>query len=140
MSNSYSLPPILVMQIEALVDSGHFSSRSDVVKESLRFMIEKKNHLRYASAVEIYKKGKATLTKGAEIAGVSPDNFRGILNDQGIVTPDTVEWESQGIVRVGKIVKMNPKTIELVDASNASPFGRTVTRVPASMIIGKVAA
>ena len=55
MSNSYSLPPILVMQIEALVDSGHFSSRSDVVKESLRFMIEKKNHLRYASAVEIYK-------------------------------------------------------------------------------------
>ena len=79
MSNSYSLPPILVMQIEALVDSGHFSSRSDVVKESLRFMIEKKNHLRYASAVEIYKKGKATLTKGAEIAGVSPDNFRGIF-------------------------------------------------------------
>ena len=62
MSNSYS-PPILVMQIEALVDSGHLSSRSDVVKESLRFMIEKKNHLRYASAVEIYKKGKATLTK-----------------------------------------------------------------------------
>jgi|TARA_B100000959_G_scaffold216905_1_gene228677 predicted HTH domain antitoxin len=57
-------------------------------------MIEKKNHLRYASAVEIYKKGKATLTKGAEIAGVSPDNFRGILNDQGILTPDTVEWES----------------------------------------------
>ena len=81
MSNSYSLPPILVMQIEALVDSGHFSSRSDVVKESLRFMIEKKNHLRYASAVEIYKKGKATLTKGAEIAGVSPDNFRGILKN-----------------------------------------------------------
>lgn len=94
MSNSYSLPTILVMQIEALVDSGHFSSRSDVVKESLRFMIEKKNHLRYASAVEIYKKGKATLTKSAEIAGISPDNFRGILNDQGIVTPDTVEWES----------------------------------------------
>ena len=57
-------------------------------------MIEKKNHLRYAAAVEIYKKGKATLTKGAEIAAVSPDNFRGILNDQGIVTPDTVEWES----------------------------------------------
>ena len=57
-------------------------------------ILEKKNHLRYASAVEIYKKGKATLTKGAEIAGVSPDNFRGILNDQGVVTPDTVEWES----------------------------------------------
>ena len=94
MSSSYSLPPILVLQIEALVDSGHFSSRSDVVKEALRFLIEKKNHLRHASAVEMYKKGKATLTKGAEIATVSPDTFRNILNDQGILTPDTVEWES----------------------------------------------
>jgi len=57
-------------------------------------LMEKKNHLRYASAVEIYKKGKATLTKGAEIAGVSPDTFRNVLNDQGILTPDSVEWES----------------------------------------------
>ena len=94
MSSSYSLPPILLLQIEALVDSGHYSSRSDVVKEALRFLMEKNNHLRYASAVEIYKKGKATLTKGAEIAGVSPDTFRNVLNDQGILTPDTVEWES----------------------------------------------
>ncbi|MFL2945185.1 MAG: UPF0175 family protein [Candidatus Poseidoniales archaeon] len=94
MSSSYSLPPILLLQIEALVDSGHYSSRSDVVKEALRFLMEKKNHLRYASAVEIYKKGKATLTKGAEIAGVSPDTFRNVLNDQGILTPDSVEWES----------------------------------------------
>ena len=94
MSNSYSLPPILVSQIEALVDSGHYSSRSDVVKEALRFMLEKKNHLRHASAVEMYKKGKATLTKGAEVAGVSPDTFRAILIDQKVLMPDTVEWES----------------------------------------------
>jgi len=57
-------------------------------------MLEKKNHLRYASAVEMYKKGRATLTKGAEVAGVSPDTFRGILIDQKILMPDTVEWES----------------------------------------------
>jgi predicted HTH domain antitoxin len=42
----------------------------------------------------MYKKGKATLTKGAEIAGVSSDVFRSILNDQGIIPPDAVEWES----------------------------------------------
>jgi hypothetical protein len=67
-------------------------------------------------------------------------SYIGSKNKRGLKKGDTVEWESQGIVRVGKIVKMNPKTVELVDASNASPFGRTVTRVPASMIIGKVAA
>ena len=66
-------------------------------------------------------------------------SYIGSKNKRGLKKGDTVEWESQGIVRTGKIVKMNPKTIELVDVG-ATPFGRTVTRVPASMIIGKVAA
>ena len=67
-------------------------------------------------------------------------SYIGAKAKRGLKKGDTVEWESQGIVRVGKIVKMNPKTVELVDTSNATPFGRTVTRVPASMILGKVAA
>tara|TARA_B100000963_G_scaffold236663_1_gene206889 strand:+ start:3120 stop:3413 length:294 start_codon:yes stop_codon:yes gene_type:complete len=66
-------------------------------------------------------------------------SYIGSKNKRGLKKGDTVEWESQGIVRVGKIVKMNPKTVELVNV-DATPFGRTVTRVPASMIIGKVAA
>jgi len=66
-------------------------------------------------------------------------SYIGSKNKRGLKKGDTVEWESQGIVRTGKIVKMNPKTVELVDVG-ATPFGRTVTRVPASMILGKVAA
>ena len=66
-------------------------------------------------------------------------SYIGSKNKRGLKKGDTVEWESQGIVRTGKIVKMNPKTVELVNV-DATPFGRTVTRVPASMIIGKVAA
>ena len=66
-------------------------------------------------------------------------SYIGSKNKRGLKKGDTVQWESQGIVRTGKIVKMNPKTVELVNV-DATPFGRTVTRVPASMIIGKVAA
>ena len=66
-------------------------------------------------------------------------SYIGSKNKRGLKKGDTVEWESQGIVRTGKIVKMDPKTVELVNV-DATPFGRTVTRVPASMIIGKVAA
>tara|TARA_B100001063_G_scaffold188914_1_gene179524 strand:+ start:500 stop:793 length:294 start_codon:yes stop_codon:yes gene_type:complete len=66
-------------------------------------------------------------------------SYIGSKNKRGLKKGDTVEWESRGIVRTGKIIKMNPKTVELVDVG-ATPFGRTVTRVPASMIIGKVAA
>ena len=94
MSSSFSLPKLLVAQIGALVASGHFSSRSDVVKEALRFFLEEKQHLRGAAAVELYRSGQATLTKGAEIASLRPEAFREILRDQGVVLPDTVEWES----------------------------------------------
>ena len=66
-------------------------------------------------------------------------SYIGSKNKRGLKKGDTVEWESRGIVRTGKIVKMNPKTVEVADMGN-SPFGRTITRVPASMIIGKVAA
>jgi len=66
-------------------------------------------------------------------------NYIGAKAKRGLKKGDTVEWESRGVVRVGTIVKMNQKTVEVQDAG-ATPFGRTVTRVPASMIIGKVAA
>jgi len=62
MSQSYSLPKLLVSQIEGLVESGHFSSRSDVVKEALRFLLEKKPNLKQASGVALYKMGTVTLT------------------------------------------------------------------------------
>ena len=57
----------------------------------------------------------------------------------GLKKGDTIQWESRGFVRTGTIVKMNQKTVEVQDAG-ATPFGRTVTRVPTSMIVGKVAA
>ena len=66
-------------------------------------------------------------------------NYIGAKAKRGLKKGDKVEWESRGVVRVGTIVKMTQKTVEVQDAG-ATPFGRTVTRVPASMIIGKVAA
>ena len=65
--------------------------------------------------------------------------FIGNQAKRGLKKGDVVNWESRGFVRNGTITKMNRKTVEVVDAG-ATPFGRTVTRIPASMITGKVAA
>ena len=54
----------------------------------------------------------------------------------GLKKGDIIKWENRGLVRTGTISKMNRKTIEVVD-TGATPFGRTVTRVPTSMIVGK---
>ena len=75
-----------------------------------------------------------------ELAQVWKDQMTFIGNQakRGLKKGDTIEWESRGYVRQGVITKMNRKTVEVVDAG-ATPFGRTVTRVPTSMIVGKVA-
>ena len=65
--------------------------------------------------------------------------FIGSQAKRGLKKGDVVNWESRGMVRQGTIIKMNRKTIEVQDAG-ATPFGRTVTRIPASMITGKVSA
>lgn len=64
--------------------------------------------------------------------------FIGNQAKRGLKKGDTVEWANNGYVRQGVITKMNRKTVEVV-APGATPFGRTVTRVPTSMIVGKVA-
>lgn len=66
-------------------------------------------------------------------------SYIGSKAKRGLKKGDVVNWESRGTVRQGTIVKMNTKTVEVQDAG-ATPFGRTVTRIPASMILGKVAA
>lgn len=66
-------------------------------------------------------------------------NFIGAQAKVGLKKGDTIQWQNRGFVQTGVIQKMNKKTVEVV-AAGATPFGRTVTRVPASMIIGKIAA
>jgi len=45
----------------------------------------------------------------------------------------TIEWTHKGLTRIATVLKVNRKTVEVVDAG-ANPFGRTVTRVPMSMV------
>jgi len=63
--------------------------------------------------------------------------FIGNKAKTGLKKGDTIQWEYGGLVKTGTIVKMNRKTVEVANAG-ASPFGRTITKIHNSMIIGKV--
>jgi len=65
--------------------------------------------------------------------------FLGKRNGAGIIKGDTIQWEYGGIIKTGKVVKVNPKTIEVMNVG-ATPFGATRTKLDKSMIVGKVAA
>lgn len=98
---SVSLPTILSNEIEALVKSGYYSSKSDVIKDALRNLLDNKPKLRISSAIEIYKLGKASLSKCAEIAEISTIEFKELLAEREIIR----ETESKSLARGTSIIK-----------------------------------
>ena len=55
----------------------------------------------------------------------------------GIIKGDKIAWEYGGLQKVGVVVKVNRKTVEVQNYGN-TPFGSTRTRLDKSMILGKV--
>lgn len=47
----------------------------------------------------------------------------------------TIEWTNRGFTQKGTIQKVNRTTVDVI-ATGATPFGKTVTRVPMSLITG----
>jgi len=64
--------------------------------------------------------------------------FIGKTKARNIVKGDTIEWEYGGILKVGKVIKVNRKTMEVANVGN-TPFGATITKIQKSMIVRKVA-
>ncbi len=84
MASTYSIPPIYEDEIDAVVKAGYYSSKSDVVRDALRLLFDTKANLRLSAAVEMYKEGKVTLSKAAEIAGIDQVSFKQILKDRNV--------------------------------------------------------
>ncbi|MDP6155819.1 MAG: UPF0175 family protein [Candidatus Thermoplasmatota archaeon] len=84
MVSAFSLPPIMEMEIESLVHSGYYSSKSDVIKDAFRVFLENRTQLKTAAAIELYKMEKVSLGKAAEISELSIEEFKEILLDRGI--------------------------------------------------------
>ena len=96
MVKTFSLPKIIEMEIDALVDSGYYSSKSDVAKDAFRTLFETKKNLRVVSAVELYKSGKVSLGRAAEIASVSLEEFKNILKSFGVSIEIDVKGSDEG--------------------------------------------
>ena len=91
-ASSIFLPKILKEEADALVRKGYYSSRSDVFKNALRFLMQNKADLRVAAAIEMFKEKRISLGKAAELAGVSVIEFKDILADRGVISSWYSSW------------------------------------------------
>lgn len=73
-----------MQEIRALIQAGYYSNKSELVREALRDFFERKKELRVIAAIELYKDGEVTLSRAAEIAGVSFEAFKDLLKERGI--------------------------------------------------------
>lgn len=71
-------------EIESLVKTGHFTSKSDVVKTAIRLLKERHPEYRTDIAVNLFKEEKVSLGRAAEIAGMSRESFKEVLKERGV--------------------------------------------------------
>lgn len=90
---SISLPDKMNEEIKALIESGYYDNRSELVRDALRTFFARKSEMRLVSAVELYKNGKVSISRAAEIAGVDFENMQSILKDEGVLERGRKESE-----------------------------------------------
>ena len=75
---------VLKEGIEGLIRAGYYKNREALMDEAFRTMIEVKPFIRLEMAVELYKSEKISMSRAAEIAGISIEGFKSFLESRGI--------------------------------------------------------
>ncbi len=75
---------VLESGVSSLIESGIYPDKETLFNDALGVLLEAKPQLRIEIAVRLYRKGKISLSRAAEIAGVSIEGIKNILSLHGI--------------------------------------------------------
>lgn len=70
--------------INSLIRTKSYASKDDVISDALRALLVLKPSLKTEIAVDLYKTGKVSLWKAADIAGMSLEEFKEFLASRSI--------------------------------------------------------
>lgn len=84
---------LLADELEALVRTGHYSTPEEAIRHAIEVLLTANPPLRRSVALELFRLGKVTLSRAAEIAGVDVETFKQYLADAGeiVEVDETVE-------------------------------------------------
>lgn len=82
---SITIPEKMGEEIDAIINSGYYDNRSELIRDAIRLFLAQKAEIRLVAAIELYKREKITLSRAAEIAGISFDDMKSILQDEGVL-------------------------------------------------------
>ncbi|MCZ7357328.1 MAG: UPF0175 family protein [Candidatus Methanoperedens sp.] len=77
--------PDISEELDILVKKGYYPSKSDLMRDAFRALLNTKAELRISLAIELYLKEKVSLARAAELAGMTTIEFKEVMAGRGIV-------------------------------------------------------
>lgn len=87
--------------IKVLVSGGYYPTESELLRDAFRTLLNTKTELKVSLAVELYLKGRISLMRAAEFAGMTTVEFKDVLANRGI----TRETEGKPVEKMDKKIK-----------------------------------
>ena len=82
---SISLPAKMNEEIDAIIRAGYYDNRSELIRDALRSFMSRKAHVRLVAALKMYERGKATIARAAEMAGMPYEDMKNILEEECLI-------------------------------------------------------
>jgi predicted HTH domain antitoxin len=86
-------PELLEDELNALVRAGAYGSKEAAIGHALEVLLAANPQLRRHTALELYRQGKVTLSRAAEIASLELETFKEWLAEQAVPIPLEEEAE-----------------------------------------------
>jgi predicted HTH domain antitoxin len=94
-------PENISEELDILVKKGYYPSKSDLLKDAFRALLNTKAELRISLAIELYLKEKVSLARAAELAGMTTIEFKEIMAGRGIMR----KTEGKSVKEIDKKLK-----------------------------------
>lgn len=94
-------PENISEELDILVKKGYYPSKSDLMRDAFRALLNTKAELRISLAIELYLKEKVSLARAAELAGMTTIEFKEVMAGRGIVR----KTEGKSVKEIDKKLK-----------------------------------
>ena len=95
----------LLDELDILIERGIYKDRETLMKDAMRSLLRSRPELRGQLAIELYRQGKVSLPRAAEIGGVDMESFKELLREAGVTrmippVDETIRGEVEQLMRL----------------------------------------
>ncbi len=83
--DAVDFPANMDEELNILVKKGYYPSKSDLLRDAFRVLLNTRSELKISLAIELYLVEKISISRAAEFAGFTTIEFKEIMAGRGIV-------------------------------------------------------